>query len=182
MLLLFKLNQILNLNVIVGEVKKPNIFCWVKNCTVTRSNTRRGLEDLEDLGGVKNLRGGFRGGAGGGQHPPGDSRVGGASPPLICSPPTVPPPGYWHASYLIRNNLNPYQYDWERRQFCLLIEYIIQNLSQIYFVYQKSLNQMFITCLFEYKTTFWICIFVVWIQKGFYVVKKLVWNVCIKTF
>ena len=39
-------------------------------------------------------------------HPPGPCN------PLICSQ----PPDYWHASYLIKNNLKPYQYDRERQQ------------------------------------------------------------------
>ena len=31
--------------------------------------------------------------------------------------------------------------------------------------------------VFEYKITFWICVLVLWIHKGYCVVKKLVWNV-----
>ena len=36
--------------------------------------------------------------------------------------------------------------------------------------------------VFEYKITFWICVLVLWIHKGYCVVKKLVWNVPIKAF
>ena len=36
--------------------------------------------------------------------------------------------------------------------------------------------------VFDYKITFWICVFVMWIHKGYFVVKKLVWNICIKVF
>ena len=36
--------------------------------------------------------------------------------------------------------------------------------------------------MFEYIITFWICVLVLWIHKGYCVVKKLVWNVCIKAF
>ena len=36
--------------------------------------------------------------------------------------------------------------------------------------------------VFEYKITFWICVLVLWIHKGYCVVKKLVWNVRIKSF
>ena len=42
-------------------------------------------------------------------------------------------------------------------------------------VYQKSLKQKF-------KTGFWVYVLVLWIHKGYCVVKKLVWNVCIKAF
>ena len=36
--------------------------------------------------------------------------------------------------------------------------------------------------IFEYKITFWICNLVLWIHKSYCVLKKLVWNVCIKAF
>ena len=36
--------------------------------------------------------------------------------------------------------------------------------------------------VFEFKIIFWICVLVLWIYKGYCVVKKLVWNVCIKAF
>ena len=35
---------------------------------------------------------------------------------------------------------------------------------------------------FEYKITFWICELVLWIHKGYCVVKNIVWNVRIKSF
>ena len=34
--------------------------------------------------------------------------------------------------------------------------------------------------VFEYILTFWICVLVLWIHKGYFVLKKLVWNVFIK--
>ena len=49
------------------------------------------------------------------------------------------------------------------------------------FVYQKSLKQTF-KPVFEYKIIFWIFVLVLWIHKGYYVVKKLMWNVRIKAF
>ena len=65
--------------------------------------------------------------------------------------------------------------------WCLLIDFIIPNLSRIYFVYQKSLKRTF-------KTSFWVQIHLLNLcssavnPKGYYVVKKLVWNVRIKAF
>ena len=59
--------------------------------------------------------------------------------------------------------------------------FVILNLSRIFFVYQKSLKLTF-------KTGFWVqnnllnCVLVLWIHKGYCVVKKLVWNVRIKAF
>ena len=35
---------------------------------------------------------------------------------------------------------------------------------------------------FGYKITFWICVLVLLIHKGNFIVKELVWNVCIKAF
>ena len=55
---------------------------------------------------------------------------------------------------------------------CLLIEFVIPNLSRIYFC----------ILVFEYKITFSIRPLVLWIDKGYYVVKNLVWNVRIKDF
>ena len=42
-----------------------------------------------------------------------------------------------------------------------------------------SIPEIFI---FYYKITFWICVSVLWLHKGYYVVIKLVWNLCIKAF
>ena len=36
--------------------------------------------------------------------------------------------------------------------------------------------------VFEYKITSWICVLVLLIHKGYLVVKKMMWNVCIKAF
>ena len=33
-----------------------------------------------------------------------------------------------------------------------------------------------------FKIIFWICFLMLWIHKGYYVVIKLVWNVCIQAF
>ena len=49
------------------------------------------------------------------------------------------------------------------------------------FVYQKSLKGTF-KPVFEYKINFWICVLSFWIHKGYFVVKKLVWNLRIKAF
>ena len=59
----------------------------------------------------------------------------------------------------------------------------------------KRLKYIFLThlyfCLLKiYKTnvstwvqiTFWICVLAVWINKGYFAIKKLVWNVRIKDF
>ena len=47
------------------------------------------------------------------------------------------------------------------------------------FVCHKSLKWMFKT---SYKITVWICGLMLWIQKSFFVVKMLVWNIRIKDF
>ena len=50
---------------------------------------------------------------------------------------------------------------------------------RFFFIYQKSLRLPF-------KTSFWvqnhlvICVLALWIHNGYFVVKKLEWNVCIK--
>ena len=57
---------------------------------------------------------------------------------------------------------------------CLLIEFVISNLNQIYFCILE---------IFKTKSVFlFICLLVLWIHKGYFVVKKLVWNVRIKAF
>ena len=65
---------------------------------------------------------------------------------------------------------------------CLLIEYsLYQMWFRFNFVYQKSLKRTFKTCFCGKKITFGICVLVLWINKGYFVVKKQVWNVCIKS-
>ena len=72
-----------------------------------------------------------------------------------------------------KHNGPPILYPWST--------FIIYFWLRFMFVYQKSLKQTFKTG-FEYKITFWICGLVLGIHKGYYVVKKLVWNVPIKAF
>ena len=50
------------------------------------------------------------------------------------------------------------------------------------YLYTRNLLNECLKPGFEYKITFWICILGLWIHKGYYVVKKLVWNVRIKAF
>ena len=50
-----------------------------------------------------------------------------------------------------------------------------------HFVYQKSLKQTFKTG-FWVLITFWVCFLVLWVLKGYFVVKKQVFNVGIKAF
>ena len=52
---------------------------------------------------------------------------------------------------------------------------------RLIFVYKKSLTERF-KPVFEYKVTVLISVFLYWIHKGYFVVKELVWNVCIKAF
>ena len=61
----------------------------------------------------------------------------------------------------------------------MLINWISQNKS--FFVYQKSLKRTF-KFFFEYKIIFSICVLVLWIHRGYCVVKKLVLNVRINAF
>ena len=49
------------------------------------------------------------------------------------------------------------------------------------FVYQKSLKRTF-KISFWVQNHLWICVRVLWIHKGYCVVKKQVWNVRIKAF
>ena len=68
----------------------------------------------------------------------------------------------------------------------MIIEgYQLISLYQIwvrfFFVYEKSLK-LTLKPVFEYKITFWFCVLVLWIHKGYYVVKNLVWNIRIKKF
>ena len=65
---------------------------------------------------------------------------------------------------------------------------IILNWSKIYifdsdlFLYTRNLSNEHLKPVFEYKISFWIYVLVLWIHRGYYVVKKLVWNVRIKAF
>ena len=60
-----------------------------------------------------------------------------------------------------------------------LITYIF---TLIYvFAYQKPLKLTFQT-IFEYQINFRICLLKLWIHNGYFVFKKLVWNVRIKSF
>ena len=49
------------------------------------------------------------------------------------------------------------------------------------FVHQKSLKGTFKTG-FWVQNHFWICVLLLWIPKGYFVFKKLVWNVRIEAF
>ena len=66
--------------------------------------------------------------------------------------------------------------------WCLLIEFVIPNLRRIYFRIPEIFKTNIWNRFFLYKITFWICVLVLWIHKGYCVVKKLVWNVRIKAF
>ena len=60
------------------------------------------------------------------------------------------------------------------------------KLTNLCSVFRKfsTINDPYLNFVFkplvEYKITFWICVFELWVHKGYYVVKKLVRNVCIK--
>ena len=72
---------------------------------------------------------------------------------------------------------------------CVCRKFLPFNAYQLYssyqtwvrfiFVYQKSLKQTFKTGV-EYKITFWNCVLVLLIHKGYCLDKNLVWNVRIK--
>ena len=70
----------------------------------------------------------------------------------------------------------------------LIDDIMLRNRSQyiffplrFIFVYQKSLKQT-LKSVFENKIIFWICVLVLWIPKGYCVVKKLGCNGRIKAF
>ena len=50
------------------------------------------------------------------------------------------------------------------------------------FLLNRNLWNECLKPVFEYKISFWICVLVLWIHKGYCVVKKLVWDVRIKAF
>ena len=55
----------------------------------------------------------------------------------------------------------------------MLINWICHTKSESdLFLYTKNLKP-----IFEYKIFFWICVLVLWILKGYCVVKKLEWSV-----
>ena len=56
--------------------------------------------------------------------------------------------------------------------------FVIPNLSQIYFCLPEIFLTNISNCFLSTKSSFEF----VWIHKGYCVVKKLVWNVCIKAF
>ena len=64
----------------------------------------------------------------------------------------------------------------------LLIEFVIPNLSRIYFyipdIFKTNIKNRFLST----KNTLWIYVLVVLIHRGYCVVKKLVWNIRIKAF
>ena len=49
-------------------------------------------------------------------------------------------------------------------------------------MYTKNLKNERLKLVFKYKITFWICVLLLWIHKGYWIVKKLVWNVRTKVF
>ena len=97
----------------------------------------------------------------------------------------------WVLYYFSINNFKIHKiafdiYFWLRfgRKFLTFNAYYFNSSYQIWvrfiFVYQKSLKRT-LKLVFEYKITFWICVLVMWIHWGYCVVKKLVWNVRIKS-
>ena len=65
----------------------------------------------------------------------------------------------------------------------MLFNWICHNKSESeLFLYTRNLKNKRLKPAFEYKITFWIYVLVLWIHKGYCVVKKLVWNVRIKAF
>ena len=61
-------------------------------------------------------------------------------------------------------------------------EMLIYIFDSDLFLYAINLLNERLKPVFEYKITFWICVLLLWILKGYYVVKMLVWNVRIKAF
>ena len=68
-------------------------------------------------------------------------------------------------------------------------EFLTYNAYKLKFSYQIWVgcfcipeNRIRLKPVFRYNITFWICVLVLWINKGYCVVKKLVWIVRIKTF
>ena len=65
----------------------------------------------------------------------------------------------------------------------MLKNWICHAKSDSYlFLYTRNLWNESLKPALEYQITFWICVLVLWIHKGYWVVKKLVWNVRIKDF
>ena len=59
--------------------------------------------------------------------------------------------------------------------------YITKSESDL-FLYAINHQNERLKTVSDYKIVFLICVLVLWIHKGYCVVKKLVWNVCIKAF
>ena len=65
----------------------------------------------------------------------------------------------------------------------MLINWICHTKSElVLFLYTRNLLNKWLNPVFEYKSTIWICVIMVWIHKGYCVVKKLLWNIRIKSF
>ena len=62
-----------------------------------------------------------------------------------------------------------------------ILRYNIYFLIRFVYHTRNLLNER-LKPAFEYKFSFWICVLVLWIYKGYCLVKKLVWNVRIKAF
>ena len=59
----------------------------------------------------------------------------------------------------------------------------MNSTFQIWFIFvSRNLWNERLKPVVEYKITFWIFVRALWIHKGYFVVKKLVWNVHIKAF
>ena len=64
--------------------------------------------------------------------------------------------------------------------YCFLIGFVITNLTRIYLCISEIFKTNVSNLFFDYKITFSIYVLVLWIHKGYCVVKKLVWDVSIK--
>ena len=63
---------------------------------------------------------------------------------------------------------------------CLTFNAYQLNLSYQLWVRSIFVYQNHIKSVFEYEIAFWSCVQVLWIYKGYFIVKMLVWNVRIK--
>ena len=73
--------------------------------------------------------------------------------------------------------------DLVRRMRLMIIDWICHTKSESdLFCIPEIFKNERLKSVFEYKMTFWICVLVLWIHKGYFVVKNLVWNVRIKGF
>ena len=63
----------------------------------------------------------------------------------------------------------------------MLINWIQNTKSESdLFLYTKYLWSKHLKPVLENQIVFWVCVLVLWIQKDYCVIKKLVWNVHIK--